>query len=125
MFTQHSKESDAKRFHLEKVESIQGTSWMAVVWYVKDGRLVLADRTTWNFPLEDLEEAIRQLREMCEKELKGLGEGSPPVPMPLKVAAFAEGDVEVEGDCVDEVTEATAEAVIGLHKELEELDESV
>lgn len=94
MFTQHSSESEAKQFHLEAVESVQGTSWMGVMWHIKDGRMVLERRTTWNFPLDDLEEVIRLLREMCEREMK---ENSPPVPMPLRVASFAKGSGDGEG----------------------------
>lgn len=66
---QHELLSDAMKHHAESFSGIlDSDSWMGVLWKVEDGKLILADKTSWNFPIDDFDKAIRQLRDILDKE---------------------------------------------------------
>lgn len=52
---------DAIAGHINELEDYD--RFMVAVWGIKDGRLILAGRTTWQFPDADVPAALRQLRE--------------------------------------------------------------
>jgi hypothetical protein len=42
--------------------------WMAAVWSVKDGVLCMVTRTTWDFPVVDVPQALNMVRESLQPE---------------------------------------------------------
>jgi hypothetical protein len=53
--------------------------FLVAIWAIKDGRIFLAGRTTWEFPDADLPIAIRQLRMAFNQDV-------PTAPAPLPAA---------------------------------------
>lgn len=62
--------SEAERLHVVNMDkAIKSDKWMAVVWKVEDGKVVLEGRTTWNFPREDFMTAVDLLKKDCKDEM--------------------------------------------------------
>jgi len=79
--------------------------WMAVVYFVKDGQ-TYCRKTSWQFPLGDLERAPEMLTRLLEKERKG----GPQVVEPLPVAKLLSKMMapSVTASSVREIREAAA-----------------
>lgn len=54
--------------------------WMAATWCVRDGKVVLAGRTTWNFPTEDFLAAVLRLSIDLQEEMEKLREAKQMLP---------------------------------------------
>ncbi len=62
--------------------------WMAVVWCIEDGKIVMKGLTTSNFPKGDFTKAIELMRKELSKFEKS--ESDPPIPEPLPKANIGE-----------------------------------
>ena len=66
---QHESNADAVKHHLKGLKKASDSDgWMGVLWMIKDGELVLEDKTTWKFPIDDFDNAARQLRNVLDEE---------------------------------------------------------
>jgi len=54
----------AETFDASFVQATDAEGWLAAVWTLRDGRITLEQRTSWNFPNGDLPTAENQLREV-------------------------------------------------------------
>ena len=43
-------------------------SFMAAIWYVKDGKVIPGRNTTWQFPTGDFDTAIKQMQTICDEK---------------------------------------------------------
>lgn len=50
-------------------DAVESKKWMAAVWKIQDGKIVLVGRTTWDFPTADMMQAVDDLRDDCQGEL--------------------------------------------------------
>ncbi len=139
----HSTSLLALSSHSEAMEeAVESGKWMSAVWRVKDGKIELVKRTTWDFPTGDFLAAVAQLANSCFESMK---ESTPPkLPLPRAdgfpriskklptkddlsdsyaavVAAKEKAEAELgRAIAVIEKTEAIHEEVISDLKELDE-----
>ncbi len=58
----HKTKEEARDYHQEVFDDVaKGSSWMAAVWQVKDGKIELVKVTTNEFPVGDMLIAVGQL----------------------------------------------------------------
>ena len=70
MAQKHAKQTEAEDAFQEAFDKAQGADgWMAAVWEVRNGRLTLTQRTTFNFGRGDFATAQAQLKEVCDKDI--------------------------------------------------------
>lgn len=80
MFSSKQAE-DMFRAKLEEV--VEGGRWMAAVWKVVDGKIELANVTSFNFPDGDFLPAVGQLALKCHEEMIEKNRPSlPSIPLP-------------------------------------------
>lgn len=78
------KVEDAQELVQSSIQSaMKAPSWMIAVWTVKDGKLQLVNRTTWEFPTADFPAAVDQLNSLCQKEMAAGAPALPIEPLPL------------------------------------------
>ena len=80
---QHSTIEEAKNAHLKSLgEAVTGGKWMGLVCYIKEDGHATVDCTTFNFPNDRLDFAIREMSVMCDERRKEVVETNPPA-LPL------------------------------------------
>ena len=81
---EHSTMDEAQGMVMRALEhaAVAG-HWMAVVWVVEDGKLVMIDRTTFKFPSGDFPTVLQQLSADFDKETSLVAKPVVPVPDPL------------------------------------------
>jgi len=91
----HFTNEEAKQSHLKALGNAVYTGrWMAMVWCIDDNRNIVANNTTYNFPIESFDAAIRDLMNSCETKRKEVAESIMP-PLPLAPHLMAQ-EVPVE-----------------------------
>lgn len=90
----HLTVDDARAEFLKQFDvAVKGRKWLAVVWSIEDGKIVLNNKTTCDWPKGDYLEAISQLAHLCFEDVKGL----PRDPLPLAPDfLFRRGNAEPE-----------------------------
>lgn len=80
---EHGSTKEAEDVFLAKLkEAFALGSWMACVWGVKDGRLVVFAHTRGNFETGDFERAVEALKNSCGEEIRRLEKPPPAKPLP-------------------------------------------
>ncbi len=65
----HATKDEAIGAVVEAMGSVADVDgFMMAIWIVKDGRISLGRRTTWNFPTGDFDAAIGHLKTNCDEE---------------------------------------------------------
>lgn len=66
----HTEFQDAKDSFSRFVDNLsEGQKWLGVVWTVSDDGKVKMSRTTWDFPLDALEECVDQIWSDIRKDV--------------------------------------------------------
>ena len=80
-----SKESAAHQVSNAMINAEKADKFMVAVWSVGENGELSCHRTTWQFPTDRLEEAVRQLGKMVREEIR-------PTSVPLPLASFLRPD---------------------------------